>query len=116
MHQTMQKFFSTKSTENTSVTSTIFSSSTSSISSPLPKKKKAKHTHATTIRATHSSYNSKSSPVKLYQLPRSDLLWSHVDTLTHLTAQREVKKLNKKCALGIVSIDEPDNKYQRKMC
>ncbi len=110
----MRKFFSTKSTRPALVPSPVSSSQTALPTAPPPNKK-AKHTHPPRIRATYPSHHPK-GPKRLDQLPRSDLLWGHVATLTHFTAQREVKKLNKKCALGIGNIEsEPDNKYQRKM-
>lgn len=113
----MQKFFSTKNKNNPLSTIPIQQSVTTSFSSPpLPKKKKAKHTHGTTIRATYPSYERRSLPIKQYEVPHSKILWSHVETLSHLTAQRELTKLNKKCPLGIGNIEgEPDNKYQRNM-
>ena len=113
----MQKFFSTKNKTNPLSTIPIQQSVTTSYSSPpLPKKKKAKHTHGTTIRATYPSYERRSLPIKQYEVPHSKILWSHVETLSHLTAQRELTKLNKKCPLGIGNIEgEPDNKYQRNM-
>jgi predicted GIY-YIG superfamily endonuclease len=101
------------------MTSPVPSSQTALPTAPPPNKK-AKHTHPPRIRATYPSHHPK-GPKRLDQLPRSDLLWGHVATLTHFTAQREVNKLNQQCALGIGDTNPdgmvlaPDNKYQRKM-
>ena len=115
----MRKFFSTKSTRPALLPSPVSSSQTALPTAPPPNKK-AKHTHPPRIRATYPSHHPK-GPKRLDQLPRSDLLWGHVATLTHFTAQREVNKLNQQCALGIGDTNPdgmvlaPDNKYQRKM-